>query len=61
MGRNERMRRFTHPYREDYYLGDDFVIEYREGVGYRTNFTDLSRLRSLENNIRELGYTEVSQ
>lgn len=62
MDRNERMRRFAHPYREDYYLGDDFVIEYREGVGYRTDFTDdLSRLRSLERNILELGYREVSQ
>ena len=57
----EGLRRFTHEYREDYYLGPDFVISLREGVRYRTDFTDLSRLRSLERNIQELGYVEVSQ
>lgn len=58
---SERTRRFTHPFREDQYLGADFSVELREGVRYRTDFTDLSRLRSLESNLLELGYREVSQ
>ena len=54
-----RERRFDPLYRETHYLGDDYVIALQEGVRHRTDFTDLSRLRSLERSLLELGYREV--
>uniref|UniRef100_A0A6M3LVZ7 Uncharacterized protein n=1 Tax=viral metagenome TaxID=1070528 RepID=A0A6M3LVZ7_9ZZZZ len=51
-------RKFVHPWRENYYIGNGYVVEVREGVRDRVPMPR-SAVARVEAQIREMGWREV--